>query len=326
MTPEEYFTKLASKLNLTEVERQRISVKHLSLRESLRERLPVEDDFLTGSYPRNTMIRPKGDGKFDVDFFLAFRNEDFGEYELPKLLEMVRSTLEGIQDVNSEIIGITDQNRSIAVEYQNCFQIDVVPAIELRKDQMYKIFDKRTQQPVESNPKLHGRNLSEANLSTEYGSVRRLVPIIKLLKSWKRDKCDFVKSFHLELLVVEILKNQPIETYSVGLREFFSVAGEYLREASLTDPANEENLIDVYLDDDGTRQELLDLIAAGNEIADAAYRYETDGENEAAVDEWRRIFESDESRGSGSVSPKSSGPTIISRPPKQHYYVHDGID
>jgi hypothetical protein len=326
MTPEEYLAKMGSKLNLTEVERQRISEKHLSLRENLRERLAVLDDFLTGSYPRNTMIRPKGDGKFDVDFFLAFSKEDFGEYELPKLLEVVRLALEEIRDENSEIIGITDQNRSVAVEYQNGFQIDVVPAIELRKDQLYKIFDKRTQQPVESNPKLHGRNLSEANQSTEYGSVRRLVPIVKLLKSWKRDKCDFAKSFHLELLVVEILNNQPIETYSSGLKKFFSVAGEYLQEASLVDPANGENLIDVYLDEDGTRQELLALIATENGIAHAAHQYEADGENEAAVKEWRKIFESDESRGGGSVSPKSSGPTIITRPPKQHSYVHDGID
>lgn len=326
MSPEEYFTELLSKLNLTEAEIQQISDKHFSLRESLREKLPVEDDFLTGSYARNTMIRPLGDEKSDVDFFLAFSNEDFGEYELPKLLELVKAALEEIKEEDPDIIGITEQNRSIAVEYKDSFQIDVVPAIELVKDEIYKIFDKRTRQPVESNPKLHGSNLSEANQSTEYGSVRRLVPIIKLLKSWKRDKCDYVKSFHLELLAVEILKDEPIETYSSGLTKFFSTASEYLQEASLTDPANDENLIDVYLDEDGTRQELLDLIATESEIANSAYQYEAEGDNDEAVSEWSRIFGSDEEGGRGSVSPKSSGPTIITRPPKQHCYVHVGID
>ena len=260
MSPEEYFVRLLTTLNLTDKEREQISEKHLSLREKLREKLPVEDDFLTGSYPRNTMIRPNGDYKYDVDFFLAFSDEDFGEYELPKLLEMVKNALEEIKGEDPDITNIVSQNRSIGVEYKNGFQIDVVPAIEIAKDELYKIFDKRTQEPVKSNPKLHGKNLSEANENTESGSVKRLVPIIKLLKAWKRDKCDYVKSFHLELLAVEILKDEPIEKFSSGLTKFFNNASEYLQEASLTDPANSENLIDAYLDEDGTREKLLELI------------------------------------------------------------------
>lgn len=247
MSPEEYFNELLSNLNLTDEERKQISDKHISLRERLREFLPVEDDFLTGSYPRNTMIRPNGDDKFDVDFILAFSNEKFGEYELPKLLELVKSALEKIKDEDEDIEYIIDQNRSIGVEYRGNFQIDVVPAIEIEKDKLYRIFDKRTRQPVDSNPKLHGKNLSEANENTESGSVRRLVPIIKLLKSWKRDRCDYVKSFHLELLAVAILGDEPIESFSAGLAKFFSEAEDYLQEACLVDPANLENLIDVYL-------------------------------------------------------------------------------
>ncbi len=326
MSPEEYFADLLSTLNLTDEEREQISEKHLSLREELRERLPVIDDFLTGSYPRNTMIRPNGDDKFDVDFFLAFSNDDFGEYELPKLLSMVKEVLEKIKDNDPDIVKITEQNRSIGVEYLGDFQIDVVPAIEIEKDVLYKIFDKRSRQPVESNPKLHGKNLSDANESTEFGSQRRLVPIIKLLKSWKRDKCDYVKSFHLELLAVEILKDEPIETYSSGLMKFFTSSSEYLLEPSLTDPANDENVIDEYLDEDGTRQDLLNLIAVESETSKTAISYENEGDNDNAVREWRNIFESDEGITNDSLGPKISGPTIITKPPKQHCNVPIGIE
>lgn len=48
MTTEEYFTNLAGRLELTDGERDRIFGKHNVLREKLREKLPVEDDFLTG--------------------------------------------------------------------------------------------------------------------------------------------------------------------------------------------------------------------------------------------------------------------------------------
>lgn len=139
MSPEDYFNELLSNLNLTDEERKQILDKHIALRERLREMLPVEDDFLTGSYPRNTMIRPNGDDKFDVDFFLAFSNDTFGEYELPKLLEMVKSALEKIKNENEDIENIIDQNRSIGVEYRGNFQIDVVPAIDIEKEKLYSL-------------------------------------------------------------------------------------------------------------------------------------------------------------------------------------------
>ena len=325
MTPEEYLSGFVSKLNLTDAEREQISQKHNDLQEKLRDILPVEDDFLTGSYPRNTIIRPEGDEKSDVDFFLAFSNDDFGEYELPKLLEMVKGALEEIKQNEPDIVRITEQNRSIAVEYDGGFQIDVVPAIEIEKDELYKIFDKRTRQPVESNPRLHGKNLSEANEATEYGSIKRLVPIIKLLKSWKRDKCDYVKSFHLEMLAVEILKDEKLETFSFGLTKFFTKASDYLQEPSLTDPANDENMIDVYLDEDRTRETLLDLVAHERQIAEKASQFENDGEDENAIKEWKNIFESDDGI-NNTNEPKLSGPTIISRPPKQHCNVQIGIE
>lgn len=317
MSLEDYFNGLLNNLNLTDEEREQISEKHIALRERLRELLPVEDDFLTGSYPRNTMIRPNGEDKFDVDFFLAFKNDEFGEYELPKLLGVVKAALEKIRDEDEDIENIKEQNRSIGVEYRGNFQIDVVPAIELEKDKLYKIFDKRTRQPVDSNPKLHGKQLSETNENTESGSVRRLVPIIKLLKSWKRDKCDYVKSFHLELLAVEILRNEPIESFATGLAKFFSSVEDYLHEVCLVDPANSDNHVDVYLDEDGVRDDLLELVAGELDLVQQARMLEEAGGNDAAVNEWKKIFEDDDGNRI-STPPKSSGPTIITTPPKQH--------
>lgn len=318
MTPEEYLSELASQQNLTDNERDTISSKHLSLREKLRELLPVEGDFLTGSYPRYTMIRPNEEEKFDVDFFLAFSNEVFGEYELPELLEMVKDALEEIKDEEEDVVDIIEQNRSIAVDYKGNFQIDVVPAIEIERDELYKIFDKRTQTPIKSNPKLHSKNLSEANEESAFGSVKRLVPIIKLLKFWKREKCDYVKSFHIELLAVEILQGEAIATFSSGLKRFFSRAPEYLDEASLADPANEENLVDTYLDEEGTRNEILTLIEQEKENAELAHQYEEDGEDDKAIEEWKRLFESGGSESKGGRRRKSDGPRVVTRFPKQH--------
>lgn len=317
MTTEEFFKELASKLELTKTESDKISLQHNKLRDKLCEKLSVEDDFLTGSYARNTMIRPRDDRKFDVDFFLAFSQKDYGETELPDLLGIVKNTLEEIKNDDTDIVEIQEQKRSIGVIYKDNFQIDVIPAIQIEKDKKYKIFDKNTLQAVESNPKLHGSNLTSANEVSESGGVKRLVPIVKLLKFWKRGKCDYLKSFHLEMLAVEILGGEEISSYSQGLTKFFANAEKNLQSAGMKDPANEDNIIDAYLDDDGTRTELIGLINEENQIAEKAIELENEGKNDEAVKEWKKIFEKEENDNSTKNQPSSSRPTVINRSPSK---------
>src|SRR3989344_2938956 len=144
MTIEEYFKGLASKQEVTAKEQDYISKKHNFLREELKKRLQVEDDFLTGSYSRNTMIRPNGKDKFDVDFFLVFNKKDYGEKNLPDLIKIVQGALIEIKKEDEDILEIKDQKRSMGVIYKENFQIDVVPAIEIKESNRYKIFDKTT--------------------------------------------------------------------------------------------------------------------------------------------------------------------------------------
>lgn len=312
MTTEEFFKALASRIELTQSEADKIANKHNWLREKLREKLSVEDDFLSGSYARSTMIRPKDGEKFDVDFFLAFNKDDYGESELTDLLKTVKTALDEIKSEDSDIEKIDDkQRRSIGVIYKDNFQIDVVPAVQIEKDELYKIFDKRTQAAVNSNPKLHGKNLTAANDATASNSTKRLVPIIKMLKSWRRAKCDYVKSFHLELLAVETLKDEEIVSYSAGIAKFFNNVN---LQSSLTDPANSENVIDAYLDEDGTRDDLESLIASEKKIADKAIELERNGDDNEALAEWKKIFEKDDESKSGGFS--TNGPTIIRNPSK----------
>lgn len=315
MTTEEFFKTLAIKIELTQSEADKIAKKHNWLREKLCEKLAVEDDFLTGSYARNTIIRPKDDEKFDIDFFLAFSKEDYGESELADLLKIVKAALDEIKSEDLDIEAIDDKQRhSIGVIYKDNFQIDVVPVVQIEKDKLYKIFDKRTQTTVNSNPKLHGKNLTTANDATASNSIKRLVPIVKMLKFWRRAKCDYVKSFHLELLAVETLKDEEIASYSAGLAQFFNNVDI---QSSLTDPANAENVIDAYLDEDGTREDLVSLIASESEIANKAIELERSGDDNGAVAEWKKIFEKDSNEGKGGDHNfQPSGPTIIRNPSK----------
>lgn len=71
-------------------------------------------------------------------------------------------------------------------------------------------------------------------------------------------------------------------------------------------------------DEDGVRYDLLGLVAGEKDLAEKARMLEEAGEIENAIDEWKKIFESDDGNRSVTTPPKSSGPTIITTPPKQH--------
>jgi len=324
MTTKEYFESLLEKISLKlgDDERNLIEEKQSALRERLREKLSLQDDFLTGSYKRHTIIKPKNDGeKFDVDLFIAFDKEEYGESKLADLRQEVIDALHEIESEDTEL-GITaineDQRRSIGVEFGNNFQIDVVPAVQIEKDELYKIFDRRTLEAVESNPKLHGKLLSEANESTE----GLLVPLIKILKAWKREKCDYVKSFHIELMAVKIFTGTTIERIPKGLFTFFESAEAHFSEACLKDPANSEMLIDEYLDKDGTREQICALVEAEKAVAKTAVDAEENGKNDDAIKEWEKIFADSEAETAKAVREGSfyarAGGAVIKTNTSQH--------
>jgi hypothetical protein len=292
MTTQKYFENLLDKINLKlgDEERNFIEEKQNALREKLRGKLSLQDDFLTGSYKRHTIIKPENeDEKFDVDVFVAFDKEEYGDSKLADLRQVVVDALHEIKSEDGDL-GITaineDQRRSVGIEFGNNFQIDIVPAVQIEKDKLYKIFDRRTLEAVKSNPKLHGELLSKAN--EDAGGL--LVPLIKILKAWKREKCDYVKSFHVELMAIKIFNGTTIENLSKGLLTFFEAAGNYFSKACLKDPANIEMLIDEYLDQDSTREQICTLVEAEKTVAKAAVEAEEGGNDNEAVREWGKIF------------------------------------
>src|SRR3990172_5397736 len=206
MTVEEFLSNFCSSIELTEKQRDKVASRHKKLRKKLREKLELADDFLTGSYAKHTMIRPLDEeDKFDVDFFVTFSGDDHDESELEDLKNEVLNGLEDIEKDDNLIESVRPQDCSIGIIYSDEFQIDVVPAIEIEKDEIYKIFERQSGEPVMSNPKLHANLLTKANDASESGGRKRLVPMIKLLKYWKRMHFGFVKSFHIELLCLRLI-------------------------------------------------------------------------------------------------------------------------
>src|SRR3989344_1787980 len=308
MTPQEQFDKyLADHLNLTKKDIEKIQV-HIELREKLETKLEFkgkDDDetysFLTGSYSRNTAIRPPK----DVDFFIVLNDKKYGDLKPSELLNFLEKTLKEILPD----ITIFQQTHSVTIEYDEEFSIDVIPAFEINSE-LYKIphVSENSDSWLESNPKIHGEKLTEANDTTN----GLLVPLVKLLKAWKRDKCSYVKSFHLELLAIEIINNSDIESYTEGINLFFDNASNYLENSCIVDPANSDNLVDDYLAND-ERENLKYLIKTEAVIAQNAVNLENDGKTEESIKEWDKIFAFNPAK-KKSLTSKQSHEKVLSYP------------
>lgn len=283
MTIQEHFDAyLKDFINLRDKDIKKIKV-HTELREKLEVLLSFKGEgetysFLTGSYVRNTIIRPPK----DVDFFIVLDETKYGNIGPKDIL----STLEkAIKDVLKDK-RIVVQSHSVTIEYDNEFGIDVIPAFENGSDR-YKIPEVINDKEawLLSNPKIHKEKLTKANESNN----GQLVPIVKLLKSWKEDNCAYLKSFHLELLAARILDNAGIRNISEGLNIFFNGASSYLSTACVVDPANTTNLVDSYLNAN-ERSQAINSILKAKEISNKAWELEAKDDIDGSIKEWNKLF------------------------------------
>src|SRR5689334_16307636 len=69
--------KFIASLELTDAQADRVNHQHIELREKLRKQLsPSEPEFLSGSYSRNTAIRPLN----DIDIFVVLPTSSEGPH------------------------------------------------------------------------------------------------------------------------------------------------------------------------------------------------------------------------------------------------------
>ena len=326
MTVEEFFDDfLTSEVNLNKVCEGEctgsepgcdiclVTSKYKELVEKLQKELkilPTEDEenkpsyFLTGSYRRHTMIRPPK----DVDLFIVLDSGEYQDSELndlitPKaLIAKLKTVLESIFADDDEI-EVKEQRHSVTVVFSETFSIDVIPAFETDDGEAYKIPDIETGQNgryITSNPKIHYEYINGINESTSVDGKKRFKRIARLLKFVKRIKFNEepikIRSFHFELLAAKILGDGKINSYAEGINGFFSEAGNYFDEASIADPANEENMVDDYVDemDSQTKESIKSELNGLYQISNKAIELESAGDDESAIDEWKKIFTTDE--------------------------------
>ncbi|WP_238651784.1 SMODS domain-containing nucleotidyltransferase [Paenibacillus piscarius] len=183
---------------------------HIRVRDQLKEdpvfRVYYENSFLSGSYKRDTAIRPRKINEVlsrpDVDIIVETNHSTSDDPQ---------SVIDLLYDVLSpKYTTIRKQNRSIGIKTDKV-DIDVVPIIA-----PYGIYstlyipDRKKEQWIVTNPPKHTTWTTEVNQD----SGGRFKPLVKLMKWWRRHNKTISKKpkgFVIECIVAECMDRKQTQ-------------------------------------------------------------------------------------------------------------------
>lgn len=290
MVPNARFTELLTDIEPSNTTTSNASSAHNGVREHLEGHDTFSDrwvtNFLSGSYARDTSIRPRtssdGTERPDVDIIVV---TNFAETDHPDdVLIEIRDALEDGDD------GYTVERvnkRSVRIETWQA-DMDIVPVIEVWNG--YMIADRETGTWKYTNPPEHTRWSSEKNTAFD-GRFKRLV---KLLKWWRRHNPSGKrpKGFVLEVLVAMHAPRGETHYGEAFAQLLENIYATYATQASMggkpfiPDPAAANNDILAKV----TIAQWQDFIEKVRVHAGYARRAQNEQDMEKATELWRRVF------------------------------------
>jgi hypothetical protein len=286
ITVAEAFTKFRTRLELTDREQDDASRRHNEIRDYLKTRFDIDDDFLTGSYKRWTKTKPLK----DVDIFCVLGDEERDRRDKPPA-----DLLKAFEDALIEKYGrekVSRQRRSVTVALGvkpdadedtggKVMSFDVVPAFT-RKEH-YEIPDTATSSGwTETNPKVHYDLAVKAQ--EDYSGEWK--GIVRMTKKWNAFHDKPVKpSFLIEVMALQLLHPPFGGDYRFEIKAFLASLADRIHE-TWADPAKLGPPVSDSMDT-LARDAAKSQLRAGSDSAARAIQLERQGKNGEALRVWR---------------------------------------
>ena len=289
--PNSRFHELLQDLEPSPTTTNRAKGAHTSIRNHLRTqaqfRARYVTSFLSGSYARDTSIRPQtladGQERPDVDIIVVGA---FNQYERPDLVlrEVARALEDGGRGYDVERIN----KRSVRVETARA-EMDIVPVYALPSG--YMIADRETGSWTFTDPPEHSAWSTRQNAL--FGG--RFKPLVKMFKWWRRSHptgSQRPKGFVLEALVAEHAPRNVThfgEAFAQMLASIFDAHGHLASlnyKPPIADPAVPQNDILAKV----TVPQWTEFIDKVRVYADLARRAQDTADMEEATRLWQRVF------------------------------------
>ena len=288
LTIEEAFRKFRSRLELNEREQKNASRRHTEIRDHMREKFDLADDFLTGSYRRHTKTKPLK----DVDVFCIL-----GEGERHFRNEHPLRVLEAFEKALAELYGgkaVAKQRRSVEVDFgivvdaedntdYRVVSMDVVPAFALGED--YEIPDKDSGKWIKTNPTVHEQAAIDAHEA--YG--REWKGLVRMAKYWNNHNGKPIKpSFLLEVMALGCLAPPFCGRFEYEFQGMFATLSQRIFD-TWPDPARLGPAVSDMMND-AQKKAASQALASAERKATLAIDLVRQGKNGEALQAWRALF------------------------------------
>jgi hypothetical protein len=276
------FQKLKTNLEITDLQGSTVSTRQTNVRDVVEVGMDVIDTFLTGSYSRSTMISPLKEA--DIDIFVVLHSKYYYHYngqngEQAGLLDLVKRTL---LKTYTTTPAISRNGQAVTIRFTD-FVVDVVPGFN-RQGGGYLIPNSNTQSWLETDPKKHVELMTTAN-KAHNGD---LVPLCKMIKGWNRKHSSFFRSFHLEVLAMQILNGITISDFPSGARYYFDKGRALIKQRNV-DPAGYGDDVGRYITS-ANMEEAERRFQLSYDRAIKAEQFAAKGNVSEAVEMWGKIF------------------------------------
>jgi hypothetical protein len=277
---DEAFANLKRHLEITQTEQNTAVCRHSAIREFLNERWDLDDDFLTGSYRRDTKTKKLK----DVDIFAVIDDAGAQAHFRSKYPGQLLDALEVL--LQEKWINAYRDGMAVVVPYSDeddVLSIEVVPAFD-RDGGGYFIPDPDAGTWIATNPKTH----HELSIAKNAECDGKYVPFIKMIKGINRELGEPVApSFLLEVMAQDIVK-APFGRYPDEVILFLATAAERINEI-WPDPAGLGGDVNTVM---GQAQKMLaaHALSGAQRIAERAVELEDANQERAAYDEWKMLF------------------------------------
>lgn len=179
---------------------------------------------LGGSLVKGTMVR----ASYDLDSICYFDNDDTGAGDtLKEIRESVEAALKTVYRIEAKrsaikLVGKLNGNLR--------FPVDVVPGrfVDDTREDVFLHQAEGEKERLKTNLKKHISHIGESGQ----------VDVIKLAKVWKLRSDIDIKTFILELLVIECLKDVDDRSLVGRMKEFWRQLRDEIDSLSIEDPAN----------------------------------------------------------------------------------------
>lgn len=267
MTVNEFLQRLLKSQDLTQQMVNDLSGYRKEVEEFLREQFGEEPTIrYGGSKAKGTMIKEN----YDLDIVCYFPRDC--ERDIKEIYEDVYKKLTEKYLVNPKTSALRIQkigNDKVKVDYH----VDVVPGrfVDDKKSDAFLYVSQGEGSRIKTNLETHIKFVSQSGC----------VDVIKISKLWRSRNNITLRTFLLELLVIECLKgSRSKDNLQYSFKNFLEYLRDNISDVRLEDPANTNNVVSANWSD-GERQ-VISLKAK-----EALSIIEADSDD---TDKWREIF------------------------------------